>query len=88
MASTLNRAIAWLMADRAEESSARLVTGDENRADLVLANDGVRLGRRQDRALRAQIAAVAQLSVRKAAAAVGCSVTTIQRCRRQPKTVG
>ena len=49
---------------------------------------GVRLGRRPDRALRARIAAVAHLSVRKAAAAVGCSVTTIQRCRRQPEAVG
>ena len=45
----------------------------------------MRLGRRPDRALRARIAAVAQLSVRKAAAAVGCSVTTIQRCRHNPR---
>ena len=37
---------------------------------------------------RARIAAVAPLSVRKAAAAVGCSVTTIQRCRREPEAVG
>ena len=49
---------------------------------------GVRLGRRPDRTLRARIAAMAHLSVRKAAAAVGCSVTTIQRCRQEPAPLG
>ena len=49
---------------------------------------GVRLGRRPDRALRARIDAVTHLSVRKAAAAVGCSVTTIQRCRQEPVALG
>ena len=48
---------------------------------------GVRLGRRPDRALRARIAAVAHLSIRKAAADVGCSVTTIQRSRRESEAV-
>jgi DNA invertase Pin-like site-specific DNA recombinase len=80
------RLIFGIIASVAEFERERLRERTLLGLDRARANGRI-LGRRPSQALRHRLSTVANLSVRKAAAKLGCSPVTIQKMRRELRSV-